>query len=351
MTAEETESIQVFTNLDCDSSYKVVELTDGLMEFIEKESGPLYFKSSNDDSEAVLCTKDKTYEIKQRNHSNTLLVMTKDQTANSLNGYSLQPSIYELKPTKGSIDIDGIPIYDGQDSERIENNTNNISIDDLIKNSAISEKEFGSVWFNLNGSSINGTAVILSDDFITRSLHLLIMSVMASNMDLNELSLIDSYKSIDDEEYTIDLVETIIRKFSENDIEPYKLDKSKISKWYGIVALKKFTSKHPIEPSEFLIKWKSEFPPFFECSIDLSLLSGHFVRPLPDRVKYINEKYLSDDIVIRIKELFKLQSVWDLNELVPFIKKFNTKGLKHENFIMKYAKKKKVGKKFIITQR
>lgn len=351
------QEIGIYANLTSDPSYRLIELSPELQNIIEKNEEPIFIKASNEEGEIILCSKSKTFQIKQRNHSNTVLLMDSkvnssetEKNNRSFWGYSSQSSVLECNPTSGNIDVKGIPIYDGQGN--LKNNGQEVSLHYLKDNAPISDLEFEKAWFNLNGSSIDGQAVILSHDFITRSLHVLIMSIMASNLDFNELSLIEVYNTLsEDDDYTIDVVETVLRKFANEDIEPFSLNKEKIAQWYGIESLKKFASKKYISPPEFFIKWKSEFPPFFECSIDLPLLNGFFVRPLPDRIQYLSKNDLPRDINNRLNVLFRSQSTWELNDMIPYIEEFNTKGLKYDNFIMKFAKKKKVGKKVYITPR
>lgn len=347
--------IGIYANLNSDTSFRLIELSPELLEIIENDEEPIFIKASSEESDIVLCSKTKSFQIKQRNHSNTVMLMDsknscEEEKGGPFWGYSSQASVFECKPTSGKIDVRGIPIYDGQGN--FKKGGLETSLEYLRENAPISDFEFDKAWFNLNGSSINGQAVILSHDFITRSLHVLIMSIMASNLDFNELSLIEVYKTLsEDDDYTIDVVETVLRKFSKEDKEPFSLNKEKIAQWYGIETLRKFGSEKYISPSEFFIKWKSEFPPFFECSIDLPLLNGFFVRPLPDRLQYLSKYELPKDINERLRILFKLQSTWELNDIIPFIEEFNSKGLKFENFIMKFAKKKKVGKKIYVTPR
>lgn len=340
----------MYANVHQDRHYKLMELTPQLLKLIEENNEPLTVKASGNDSEIVMCTKDQTFAIRQRNHSNTVMIMTANKEEEHLCGYTTMHSVYEVHKASGSIDITDIPIYDGADSLKGLKST--ITLEKLKNDSAISEKEFDAVWFSLNGSAYNYTAIILSDDFITRTLHVMLMSIMAAKLNIDELSLIEVYQSMEeDPEFTIDIIETVLRKFVKGEREPFVMNKTKIAQWYGNEALRKHASKKPLTVSDFLFKWKSELPPFFDCPIDLPLLYGHFCAPLPDRVQFVSRSSLPSDVNNRLKVLFKLQSTWELDQLMPFVEEFNVKGVKPENFIMKFAKKKKVGKKIMITPR
>lgn len=344
--------IDIHANVQQNYSYKLMELSPALLAVIEENRETLQIKAPKDDSEIVMCTADQTFGIRQRNHSNTVMVM-KQQTVHERThycGYSTMSSVFEVKKVKGTIRTAEIPIYDGQGS--ISNIDELMKLDDLKRVSAISDMEFDPLWFQLNGSSLYGIAVILSDEIITRTLHVMIMSIMAASLNFEELSLIEVYKSMeDDPDFTIDVVETVLRKFTTGDIEPFSLDKTLVAQWYGMESLKRNCRGKPIDLSGFLIKWKSELPPFFECPLDIPLLSGHYVMPLPERIQYMSKLELPGDIKNRLKYLFRMQAIWKLEDLVPFIEEFNTKGVKNENFIMKFAKRKKQGKSIIITQR
>lgn len=345
----------MISRLQLDSSYKFMELTPELLNIIQENKEKLYLKSPNGEADVVLCTSSKTYKIRQRNHSNTVLVMKEKIADNTdenaqLIGYASLPSVFECHSVGPSIDTSGIPIYDGITEMNL---SESLTIDELKQRSAISEQEFDKIWFDSNGSSFNDYAILLDEAFISKTLHLLIMSITAADLDLDEMSIIEVYNSIKEEapSFTIDIVESVLRKFSSNEKEPLKIDRVKVSQWYGIQSLRRNCSRRSLSLSEFQIKWKSELPPFFESPIDVALLKGSYYSPLPEKIQYISKDTLPNDINGRLKQLFKLQSTWDLNQLIPFIEEFNNKDLKWENFIMKFAKRKKIGKRFLITQK
>lgn len=343
---------EVHANVPQSYSYRLMELTPELLKVIEEKKEPLVLKAPTSKSEVVLCTSSETFALRQRNHSNTVM-MTKEGERDGKKffcSYATLSNVFEVRKSEGHIITEGIPLYDGQN--KITNTGESVTLDELKTRSAISDLEFESNWFALNGSSLNGQAIILTDDIITRTLHVMIMSIMASSLDFSELSLIEVFQSMgEDPDITIDIVETVLRKFVTNDREPYQLNKAKVVQWYGIETLRRHCRTKPIELSDFFIKWKSELPPFFESSLDIPLLRGNYAMPLPERIQYVSKLELPSDIQNRLKVLFKLQSSWNLTELAPFIEEFNHKNVKIENFVMKFAKKKKQGKKIIITQR
>ena len=121
--------------------------------------------------------------------------------------------------------------------------------------------------------------------------------------------------------------------------------------WYGIRALRKYASRTSMPQEEFLVKWKSTFPPFSPFSIDIKMLKGWYFKPALTNIQYVSKDILPLDAKDRFKMLFKLQSQWDLEDISAFVEELNVKGLKIDNFIMKYARKKRVGKRNIVSGR
>ncbi|KAH3679767.1 hypothetical protein WICMUC_000733 [Wickerhamomyces mucosus] len=343
----------IVADVQLDNSYKVIELPIEILNILQDgKEELLQIKSLDENSDIVLCSENKTYQIKQRNHSNTVLVMSNDND-DVLYGFTKLNSVFECHEIEGSIDINNIQIYNGQDIDKSQNN-----IEILKLNSLISKNQFDLKWNELNGSSIDEIPIILSKNFITKSLHILIMNLLANNysIDNDKFSLIQCFNLIkfDLNPISIDIVKTILIKFSSINQDKeliFQLNKLKISKWYGIISLEKYCFNNSIPINEFLINWKSEFPPFCPSLIDLNLLKGSYFISSRDEIRYISSN-LPPNINDRLNYLFNLQKNWDLIDLIPFIEEFNTKNINFEKFIVKFAKRQKIGtNKFIISSR
>ncbi|KAH3684921.1 hypothetical protein WICPIJ_004118 [Wickerhamomyces pijperi] len=361
----------IVRNISLQPNFKLVELPSDLLETIDKTpTEPVYFKATTTQDDVVICSSSKTYKLRQRNHSNTVLmtheistalcvksgISEKDKDHDVMCGYTALDSVFECHQTDGEIDIAGLPLYDGEHSlahfEESKSSYRFLSVEELKESSAISEAEFADLWIKMNGSSINDMAVILTDDFITRGLHVILMSLMAAQVDLSEVSIIECYNLVNDNnDFSMDIVETILKKFSKTKQEPLEFDNVKVAKWYGVEALRKFATRSAIHLDDFLMKWKTEFPPFFECPIDIPLLKGQYVSPVKDTVLYLSKDSLPNEVQARLKVLFKHQAVWDIEDIIPFVEEFNVKKLKFDSFIMKFARKKKIGKTVVVTQR
>lgn len=368
-------SVNLYTVFETNSNYKLLELTTELLESFKE--GDVYFKAFDSKSELVICSKDKTWIAKQKKHSNLVMVM-KNFVSNKVVpedrlltfglpypqvdylGYSYQSSEIEARLVKGKINIGMLPIYKGV-SDFSKSNIYKISIQDLMCDSACSEKEFYDKWYKAGGCEIDELACILNDDLITRGLHITLMSILAECLDNQNLKVEriceciarDIVENETSNPYSIEVINTILHKFgtkNEDDCT-FKLDLDLISQWYGICALKKFAFKEPVSVQEFMIKWKSLFPPFFNSDLDLEFLHGEFARPFCNMIQYVPKNTLPTDVKDRFNCLFKIQSTWELKDMIPFVEDLNCRGLTIESFIMKYTRRKKVGKSVVITSR
>lgn len=372
-------SKNLYSKVNCDSSYKLVQLTPDLLEALQKPAteSHLKFKALDDDrSDVVLCSRDKTWLIKQKNHSNTVMLMrgfvpeTQDsqdeesffgmpRPSADMLGFSRTTYEYETRPIQGRVNLDLVPVYGGEldfppDESKIKCRT----LKDLLDNSPSSETESKLRWNSLGGCEINGFPCLLSPEFLTNALHVTLMSALAESLDFDRLHVCETHAAVvkDMEKgrnpYVQSVVETVLAKFGTPVEEKiYRLNKSQVATWYGLRALKKFASTHSLPLEEFLIKWKATFPPFAPFDIDVKMLKGWFFQPIKGNIQYVSKDTLPMEIKDRFKLLFKLQSQWDLDEFEPFVEELNTKGLKIDTFIMKYARKRRVGKKTIVSSR
>lgn len=378
--------LNLCSKLELDHSFKLIQLTPELLEVLEANKDDpndtgLSFKSLDEQkSEVVLCSKEKTWLLRQKNHSNTVMLMH-DYTPNlgtidvpndqlfgvdeppteNLLGYSKCTFEYETKLIEGQLNLDRIPIYNEHDYELLEDDDDDGMFDDknetirdlneLMEVSPCSIAESLKQWYQVGGCSINGRLCILAKTFLSKLLNITLMSVMNQKLDLDDLSLSKTKIAIDIEmevhNYKLEMIETLLNKFGsqtalkDSKDKRWKLHIPSIVEWYGLEALNKYATKESMPIDEFLIKWKSLFPPFFPSNIDIKMLRGNFYRPIDNHIQYISRNILPNEPKARFKTLFKLQTTWEFDDIAPFITELNTRGIKLENFMMKFAKRRK----------
>ncbi|SCU98875.1 LADA_0H15896g1_1 [Lachancea dasiensis] len=370
----------LFAKLETSTDYKLLSLTPDLLAAIERNE-KLEFKAARAEEAVVLCSKDKTWLVKQKNHSNTVLLMEEfapedfsmdfppsaapyGQPLSFHLGYSKQNHELEPRLTSGEVDISLLPVFSGNEQKFKEfvSTTKCVkkTVAELRDCSPCSALEFERIWPSYGGCVVQNIACILSRDFISRALHITLMSCMAESLNFERLTLKEVFvavnKDMGDEgefnPFSFEVIRTILGKFSEScDNGFFILQRKAVARWYGIDALTKCASRTMIPQEEFMIKWKSLFPPYFSCDLDFNALRGHFYRPLGSNIQYFSKAALPDNPKDRFDYLFKMQSTWDLDDMVPFIQELNSKGVKMDSFVMKYARRKRHGKRTLISAR
>ncbi|GME69287.1 unnamed protein product [[Candida] boidinii] len=382
--------------LSDDYTLRLVELNKDILKTIkESNSGKnkFYIKSTDDKSFPVLVTNNQTFKIRQKNHSNSVLLVDlnnvnnqKDTDNNKDNetgvGFMNFDNQLELSLITGEINISNIPILDNLSDIESTITDKSISLNDLFNNSIISKEEFDLKTSDLKLIEINSQVYILNDKLIIDGLYeiisILISEYLETKQDdtnsannnvmdifndikisyLLELYKLDKFdKSILNEK----IIELIVKKFSEIncgeaeegiDIS-YKLNNDKVVKFFGVYLLKLKNSLNFINEDEFLINLKNKLPFYYNPNLNLNLLNGNFIRNNLNfkDIQFFNKNLLNPNPILRFKELFKIKSNWELNEIEPFLIDINIKKLKIDKFIIKFARIKKIGKKSIVSSR
>lgn len=358
-------SFSIYNQLTCPTeyTYKLVQLPKGLVEYIKKDAGkPLQFKAPTDvKNHLAICTDTTTYTVRQMNHSNTQLLVN-DMAINNLDRYleeagpetpprrmlaiGLASYLYELSEAHGNIETVGLPIYDGPGSDLLEATK---SLDEVRDDSPIASESFLQHWHALCGSVVDGKAVLLSQKLVTEVLHTIISLMIAADLQNFDVERMAEQAAEHNKYFTEEIVETVAYKFSNVEDGVFSLDTERVAKWFGIETLRNnngtFTEK------ELLLEWKSSLPPFFNASLELKLLLGHYCRPNAGQIRYLRPDSLSGDLHTRIKKMFQIVKEWDYDEFLPFVQGFVPASKKADTIILKYARKRRAGKKFVVCPR
>lgn len=349
-----------------DHVHKLMQLPKELVEYLKQPENVLQFKSPlSYSNHLVLCTQSTTYLVRQMNHSNTQLLVEdllapaiKKSVKSTYGEPDAEPSqdllavdqcsyMYELTPTEGSIETAGLPIYDG--TTELLSTKNPRTLEQLIDDSPIAADSFTRRWHSMCGCTVNQVAVILHSGFVTEALYALISVTIAEKLHSFTIDGMATRLSQESPKYTRSVLETISGKFCTQTDTLYELNESEIAKWFGVMTLRKL--KTPCYDKDVLLQWKSSLPPFFSALLDLKALRGHYYRPMAGSIQQLDPLGLSLDIHGRIKEMFALVKEWDFDEFLPFVLEFIPLTKKPDAVILKYAKKKRVGRRFVVCPR
>lgn len=349
-----------------DHVYKLMQLPSDLVEYLKQPGNTLQFKSPlSYSNHLVLCTQSTTYLVRQMNHSNTQLIVedllnqeigksvknlygdSDIEPSNDLLAVDLCSYIYELTPTEGAIETAGLPLYDGSVELLFTNNPR--TLEELKNDSPIAAENFTRRWHEANGCMIDNKAVILHSSFVTEALYALITVTVAEKLQSYTIDEMASRLVQENPKYTRNVVETISGKFCTQMGQSFALNEPEITKWFGIMTLRKI--KSPCLDKDVLLQWKSSLPPFFSALLDLKALRGNYYRPTVGNIQTLDPLGLSLDIHGRIKEMFALVKEWDFDEFLPYVLEFIPLTKKPDAVILKYAKKKRAGKRFVVCPR
>lgn len=364
-----------------DHTYKLLQLPAELFSYIkDQENGELVIKSTPPDTDKnekslVLCTENTTWRLRQMNHSNTVLLLDNMNVNklgksvlsviptyevsphNNLVGFAKCSYEYELNATDGFIDVSRLPVYSGDSisDDTLNLNSTLTTLDQLLQDSPISNQQFYRNWYELAGCEINGFVHILSQNFITQTLYTLITILISNEFNYN-----DDHGQIDDvckmalqqdPKLNSSIVSTILHKFSDVNENSFKLNNSKIAKWFGTQELAN-TNRTLVSSKDFLLNWKACLPDFYNVSLDVHDLRGTYCSPMEGKIQYINKSDLSQNLSMRFAQLFLLDKLWVLEDFVPFISEFVPPGKKVDSIILKHGKKKALGKgKYVVCPR
>ncbi|KAK6201638.1 sister chromatid cohesion protein Dcc1 [Scheffersomyces amazonensis] len=363
-------------------TYKLMQLPPELLTYLKNDNtdNELVLKSTINSDQVVICSDSKTWRLRQMNHSNTALICDNmninlnhkitdplipglegekiNSFENQLIGFNSSSYEYELTPIAGKIEIENLPRYSGDklSDDTLNVGTVNWTLAEILENSLISKHEFFAQWYELGGCIVDDYAYILTNEYITEILYLLITILISEEFNYkDDKANIDSIeKSVINQNHTINrsILETIIHKFGDDiSSTTFKLNNSKIAQWFGIQTLSR-TSSNLINPKDFLLQWKSSLPSFYNVSLDMHDLRGNYCCPIKDRILYVDQIGLSSNLSIRFVQLFQLDKSWNYDDFIPFIKDFVPHGKKVDSIILKYAKKKKLTKdKFLVVPR
>ncbi|KAG7735392.1 hypothetical protein KL932_004599 [Ogataea haglerorum] len=333
-------------------SLKLVELNSEVLQAIEKKA-ELRLKSATTKDYPVLVTASKTFKIRQKNHSNCVLLLSEHNGAAS--SYARFSNELVLAITEPTINLHGISILTKL-SELT--NKNRVSLASVFENSPVSEEEFARLRPELNLVELEGNAYVLHEELVRDCLSSILravieelvesgdeMNIMTRLQKLNKQWVLDVVEKRQDESYPPEIVQTVLAKFTRESDRGLAFLNEKVVRLYGVLLLK--TNAEKMKEDDFALNLKLTMPFNYHPDIKLEYLDGNFITE-NGFIRYFAESDLSENPIERISELFKLKKEWKLEEIEPFVARINTKKIKTDKFLLKYAKVRRVGKQTVV---
>lgn len=315
-----------------DANYRLLQLTPKLQESLE--NGELSIRSQ-DGTTVYLCTADSTHIVRKLKQSNTLMLLR--PVNNTLQAFASPTESLETVETNVKVNWSLFPPLDL--SEKVIFHP--LSVEKHGHLAHCSFAEFA--------EQCREKPVVASESHIYKVepdlCHEILVQLISAMIEQGDFNLTVFPGDIAEwgADYPEELFKAVYGMFSD---EPGALNKEKLSRWTGLYILK----QHPngLDIDRFRREWVLDLPA--KLKTDLDLLQGFVAFPTELTICYVDSDALPRDINARLDSLFNVKREWPMKELQPFILPLMPVGQRLENWILKFARKRRVGKDFVISR-
>ncbi|KAK1894967.1 Sister chromatid cohesion protein DCC1 [Dissostichus eleginoides] len=318
------------------ADYCLLELDDTLCKLIE--AGESLVIRGDTDEHAVLCTKDRTYDLKIAETSNMLMFVpdcrTPDQLTNSQEnshivhtqiwGFSnsywelrkQRPKLKKLKKVLMENPYEG-PALGGKE----EDTENRYTMEDLLESIQASEEELKTSLEAVHACQIDGYWRMLDFDYEMKLLGHVTQMVDSESWALNRVPLqtcLEELAPLEPKQMIEHCLNCYGKRYSENDDILYALDEDKVCRGMALMLLQnavKFNLR------EFQEVWQQSVPEGMSTRLD-QLKSVALVdrSSRPETINLLRVEDLSEDTLERFNQLFTLREKWTEDDITPYIK-------------------------------
>ncbi|KAK9458812.1 sister chromatid cohesion protein Dcc1 [Lipomyces oligophaga] len=326
------------------------------------ERGHLRLAASSFDEPLFLCSRTKTFRIRQINQSNTLLIVEKSTTVKgndpAVRISKLPGTMLESVLTDNSTaDISFLPEYDCASHAAKASKGTAYTWQDVKARVPVSDRDLEvakKVQLGVEALPTDGNAWRLSSAGIERFLPLILEALHIARLSPNKLRVSDVVEALKDDNDSSDecepkVIAAVLRRFSDSYNEPYNLDMAEISRWFGLRVLSE--QVETVKVSEFLTAWADALPPVLDAACDLACLAGEFVQPTTTTIRYLPSSGLPSEPSARFRRLFAVKSTWELDDILPYVKDIEKDKIKINSLLMKHTRRRVVKGKTYIDKR
>ncbi|XP_056017772.1 sister chromatid cohesion protein DCC1-like [Ostrea edulis] len=347
-------------------SFKLLEVNDTVLETLT--NGDRVVIRGNSEDMAVLCTKAATFEMKEAEISNSMLIVpqldigqdVKESCPQNLKVskvISVMNNYYELRPCKPRVaklkKLLEENMYSGKECEKDDQHQGHkYSFEDLLNLVQGSETEIKESLKKLQACQIEGLWRVLDFDFLTLVLNHIIQLCEENDWLSTGIPLDECCETLQ-ELFPREIITHVIQSYADEmksgqgdqdpedlpmeiDAKFYSLNEDKICKFSAELILRnsgKFNFK------EFLNVWEQTVPQGMKTS--LSHLEGMALidkNSVPEVIWYFPVDDLPEDVGERFNTLFKTRDKWSLAEITPYIRDLTTNKVDVGGLLTKYAR-------------
>ncbi|CAL8248456.1 unnamed protein product [Lota lota] len=317
------------------ADYCLMELDDTLCKHIE--AGESLVIRGDKDERAVLCSGDKTYDLKMADTSNLLLFVPDCKTPDQLSGSQDSPhlvqtriwgfcsSYWELRKQRPRLKklkqlLMENP-YEGPTLRGQEENTGNLyTMLDLLERIQASEQEILAQLQTIHACQVDGYWRMLDFDYEMKLLGHVTQLVDSESWSFNKVPLetcLDELSPLEPREMIEHWLNCYGKQLTENERVFYALDEDKVCRATALMLLQnavKFNLR------EFQDVWQQSVPEGMGTRLD-QLKSYALVDrgSGPDTICLLRVEDLSEDTMERFNHLFTLREKWTEADITPYI--------------------------------
>ncbi|CAG8623797.1 2981_t:CDS:2 [Ambispora gerdemannii] len=343
------------------NSHKFLELPPEIFELYENpnenENAYPYIKGSPKDY-AYLCTRNKTYRVRKRLHSNSLLLLNSTISLEQVHELEIKDilhSVYELIlciPNLEKLnDLLGTTPYKGPEEEKRYKGEKFYSweeLDDLLQ---ASEGEIICALQKHYALEIDGYWRFVETQYLYDVLDLILSAANIENMSLENMHFSKCAEALADDGIPFFITKHCLTCFADvidysDRFDPVaKLSKEKICSFIGLHLLR--TEGKPWIYSDFVANWVIKIPDQWESVLSFDLLKGNAIKEYNHQkeceyIELFAASELPTDPEKRFRELFTFRSRWTLDDIKPFLDDIvNDSFQKFEDLLPKYTKQLK----------
>jgi len=336
-----------FTTSMMGEEIKLLEVTKDVAECLK--SGDILTIRGDESENAVLCSRNKTFDIKEAETSNSLMMLDKvilpaniEKTTSdrklrwsTVGGvFHKYVEIIEIRPKLRKVkEVLSQNLYN-EDTRR--EGKKGKSLSDLLETIQASEEELRQGLQHYECVCVGDSWFMLDQDY-----QMMVLSRILKFFDENswkfdlvhKIETVEALSELVNEEIVSQVFDLYCDKLESDD---FKLNREKVSRFFGDFLL---AANSGYVLPEFLEMWQKAVPEGVDTNIDQ--LSGLVLvdnEKSPPIIKRFSEEDLPCNIIDRLGILFSARERWTLNEISPFIEPLTTKKLNVNALLTKYAR-------------
>ncbi|XP_037532989.1 sister chromatid cohesion protein DCC1 [Nematolebias whitei] len=317
------------------ADYCLMELDDTLCRHVE--AGDTLVIRGDKDERAVLCSRNKTYDLKVANTSNLLLFVPRCNTADRLtssqdrlhvqhaqiwgfcNSYwelrKQRPKLKKLKKLLMENPYEGPPL-----GGQVEVTENRYTMQDLLERIQASEEEIKDHLETIHACQIDGFWRVLDFDYEMKLLGHVTQLVDSESWSFNRVPLqtsLEELAPLEPKEMVEHCLGCYGKRFTENDKVFYVLHEDKVCLALALMLLQKAVK---FNLKEFQEVWQQSVPEGMSTRLDQ--LKGVALvdrTSHPETISLLQVEDLPEDTLERFNYLFTLREKWTEEDITPYI--------------------------------